>query len=72
MSEKERKRKSPVGSDVPADKALKRFLQPKADESPESLVKDVLQTRKRVKERIEEARQEIEDGARPVKGRFRL
>jgi hypothetical protein len=41
-------------------------------ELAETLVSDVLKGRKRAKKRIEKARPEIEDGALPTKGRFRL
>ena len=37
-----------------------------------TLASDVLSERKRAEERLEAARREIEDGARPKRGRFRL
>lgn len=37
-----------------------------------SLASDVVKARKRVLKRVEKAREEIEDGALPKKGRFRL
>lgn len=54
------------------EEALKRFTQTGPSELIESLAGDVLESQERIKERIEGARQEIEDGARPKKGRFRL
>jgi uncharacterized protein YhfF len=44
----------------------------KKAELAEALATDVLKGRKRAKKRIQKARQEIEDGALPQKGRFRL
>jgi hypothetical protein len=44
----------------------------KKAELAEALATDVLKGRERAKKRIRKARQEIEDGALPRKGRFRL
>jgi hypothetical protein len=41
-------------------------------ELAEALATDVLKGRARAKKRIQTARQEIEDGALPKRGRFRL
>ncbi len=50
---------------------VKRILGKRGDLA-ETLAQDVLEQRQRVKKRIERTRQEIEDGARPKEGRFRL
>ncbi len=57
---------------MPFDEALARFVATKPSELAESLAGDVLEKRERAKKRIKEARKEIEDGALPRKGRFRL
>jgi hypothetical protein len=69
MSERKRK---PRLSDMPFDEALARFIQTNPDELAEEVASDVLKGRQRAKKRIADARREIEDGARPKKGRFRL
>jgi hypothetical protein len=66
-----RKKPKPLGG-MPFGEAVERFLRTKPDELAESLAADVLQTRERAKKRIQDARKEIADGARPRKGRFRL
>jgi hypothetical protein len=68
----DQKRKPPVSVDMGFDEALKRFVQTNPSELIESLAGGVLESQERIKKRIEGARQEIEDGARPKKGRFRL
>jgi hypothetical protein len=52
--------------------ALGRFIHTDARELADRLAANVLKGRKRAEKRIKEARQEIEDGARPRKGRFGL
>jgi hypothetical protein len=44
----------------------------KREKLEQSLASDVMKARKRATKRIEKARQEIEDGALPKKGRFHL
>lgn len=68
----DRKNKPPASLDMSFGEALERFAQTKPGELAETLAADVLQGRERAKKQIERARQEIEDGARPRKGRFRL
>jgi len=68
----ERKRKPPALSDLAFDEALARYIQTKPEELAEEVASDVLKGRARAKKRIADARKEIEDGARPRKGRFRL
>lgn len=44
----------------------------KREELAEAIAADMVEGQERAKKRIEEARGEIKDGARPRKGRFRL
>ena len=67
----EKKKRRPI-EEIPFGEAVERFLQTKPDELAEALAQDVLKGRERAKKRIANARREIEDGARPKKGRFRL
>jgi len=67
-----RKHKPEASLDISFKKDLKRLLQTNPRELAETLAADVLQGRERAKEQIERALQEIEDGARPKRGRFRL
>jgi hypothetical protein len=57
---------------MPFKESLARFIRTDPKELAEKIAKDVLDGQKRVEKRIKETRQEIEDGARPRKGRFRL
>lgn len=68
----ERKKPPRELEDIPFGEAVERFLQTKPGELAETLAADVLQARERATKRIQDARREIEDGARPRKGRFRL
>jgi len=68
----ERKRKSRAFPDMSFDEALARLIQTKPEELAEEAVSNVLKDRERAKKRIADARKEIQDGARPRKGRFRL
>ena len=52
--------------------ALARHIQIKPSGLEETLGRDVLERDARIKQRVDAARQEIEDGGRPRKGRFRL
>jgi hypothetical protein len=54
------------------EEAFARFVQTKPEELAESISADVLKGRERAKKHIQDVRKEIEDGARPKKGRFRL
>jgi hypothetical protein len=69
MSERKRK---PRISDTSSDEALARLIRTKPEELAEEIASDVLEGRERAKRRIADARREIEDGARPRKGRFRI
>lgn len=59
-------------SDLSFEEAVARLLQTKPDELREATAADILQREAKVRKRIKATRQEIEDGARPRKGRFRL
>jgi hypothetical protein len=68
MTEKRKKEAKPM----PFNEALAQFIQTEPKGLAEKIAEDVLNGRKRVEKRIKAARKEIEDGARPRKGRFRL
>ena len=68
----ERDKKRPATREVPSGETLENCARTNPDELAETLIADVLQSRERVKKRIDRARKEIEDGALPRKGRFRL
>ena len=70
MTEKKKVRHDDLS--MPFDEAVARFANPIPAELAETLASDVLKGRERATKRIEKARQEIKDGARPQKGRFRL
>jgi hypothetical protein len=59
-------------TDIGLGEALARFLQTNQKEVDEAMVTTVLEREALIKKRIEERRQEIEDGGRPRKGRFRI
>ena len=68
-------KKRKVDRDLPGmdfNEALERLIHTDPNELRESLVADMLKKDAEIQERIKAARQEIEDGARPRKGRFRL
>jgi len=58
--------------DIPFDEALERLIQTSPDELADVIADGVTKDIKTAKKRIDKARKEIEDGARPKKGRFRL
>ena len=66
------KKEPPVSLEMRFTEALARFARVKPEELAETHAVDVLQARSRAKKQIASARQEIEDGARPRKGRFSL
>jgi hypothetical protein len=66
------KAKPPKKLEMPFAEALERCAQTKPEELVETLAADVLKGRARATQRIQRARQEIEDGALPRNGRFRL
>lgn len=68
----ERKKITTPPPEMSVGEALERFMQAKPEELAESLSADVLKGQERIRKRIRDARREIEDGARPKKGRFRL
>jgi hypothetical protein len=68
----DKKQSPPEHLEMPFDEAIARFAQTVPAELAETLASDVLKSRERAKQRIAKARQEIEDGALPRKGRFRL
>ena len=49
-----------------------RFLRAGPKELADALAADFVQSHEKAKANIEKARREIEDGARPRKGRFRI
>lgn len=67
------KRRKPSGrAKTPFFSALTRFVHAKPQHLAETIASDVIQMRELAQRRIEDARKEIEDGARPRRGRFRL
>lgn len=70
MTERKRSHKPLTGMSM--EEAFARFVQTKPEELAESISADVLKGRERAKKHIQDVRKEIEDGARPKKGRFRL
>ena len=66
------KKESPGLHEIPSAEALARYTKGKTKELAETLAEDVLEGQARAKKHIASARQEIEDGARPRKDRFRL
>lgn len=69
MTDKPKKR---TPTDIDLGEAAERFAKTDPKELAQSIAADVLQARARIKKRVAAARREIEDGARPRKGRFRL
>ncbi|HEX7887074.1 MAG TPA: hypothetical protein VF474_13945 [Phenylobacterium sp.] len=65
-------KKPPATLDVSLAEAMARFIQTDPGEASEALATDVQKGQARAKRHIKAARQEIEDGGRPRKGRFRL
>jgi predicted lipid-binding transport protein (Tim44 family) len=51
---------------------IARFIHADPKEVAEALASDVMQSHERARADIEKAKREIENGARPKKGRFRL
>ena len=49
-----------------------RFIRADSKELADALAADFVQSLEKAKENIEKSRREIEDGARPRKGRFRI
>ena len=70
MTAQKQKRQDPVAS--PFDEVVARFLQTNPNELAEALAADAIKMREQVRRRVDAARKEIEDGARPKRGRFRL
>jgi hypothetical protein len=66
------KREKPPNLDIDFDEALKRFIQADPGEVAEAIAGGILKKHKEAQKRIERVRKELEDGARPRKGRFRL
>lgn len=59
-------------TDMSLGEALARLIQTDQNQLDESLVDSVLERQARTEERIRATQQEIEDGGRPRKGRFRI
>ena len=73
---KTRKKKSvadpPAELDMTFGEALARFIGTDPRELVEAVTGDILKKRQDAEQRIKQARRELEDGARPRKGKFRL
>jgi hypothetical protein len=69
---KSRKRKPSAGLNMKFNEAWARFIQTDPREVVEAIAGQILKQRKDAEQRIEQVRKELEDGARPRKGRFRL
>src|ERR1051325_892106 len=73
---KTRKKKTtadpPTELDMTFGEALARFIGTDPRELVEAVTGDILKKRQDAEQRIKQARKELEDGARPRKGRFRL
>lgn len=59
-------------TDLSLGEALARLAQTSPAELDETLANSMLEREARARERIRETREEIENGGRPRKGRFRL
>jgi hypothetical protein len=70
MTERKRQRGDVIESEF--DEALARLLQTDPAELAASVAADTIKMREQVQRRVAAARKEIEDGARPKRGRFRL
>lgn len=68
----ERKRKISTAFDMPFGEALKRLIRTDPKELAEATAAEVLLIRERANKHLQAVRKELEDGARPRKGRFRL
>jgi hypothetical protein len=69
---KRKEEKSQGAAVAPFGEALARLIQAKPNEMAKALANDIIQQRERLRQRIQDAQREIEDGARPRKGRFRI
>lgn len=58
--------------ETPFSDAMARFTRTNPRELAEAIAANVVEIEERTRMRIKEARKEIEDGARPRRGRFRL
>lgn len=67
-----RKNKPAALIETEFDEAVARLIQTNPTELAEAMTAEVVKQREMANKRITEARREIEDGARPRKGRFRL
>ena len=70
MTAQKKKQAAKIESEF--DDVVARLIQTNPTELAEAMAAEVLQQRERVNKRFAEARKEIEDGARPRKGRFTL
>ena len=71
MKRKKRDSSSDV-TNVELSEALSRLSKTRPTDLDETLANAVLEREARIRERIRSTREEIEDGGRPRKGRFRL
>ncbi len=71
MTEK-KKRLPPLTLNLEFGEALARLVQTDPKEILEATVSEVLQRRKTADKHLADAKKELQDGARPRKGRFRL
>lgn len=70
MTKQKPKRQAEIESDL--DETLARLLRTDPEELAATMAAEVAKQREDANRRISDARREIEDGARPRKGRFRL
>jgi hypothetical protein len=66
------KREKPPSPDMSFSEALERLSKTKPGEIAEIITRDIVKAMKRTEKRIEEAREEINRGARTRRKRFRL
>ena len=67
-----KKREPPLKLDMAFEEALARFSRTDPKEIADAFVAEIMQKRQDAEKRINEVTKELEDGARPKKGRFRL
>jgi uncharacterized protein YqfA (UPF0365 family) len=59
-------------ADLNVGEAIARLLQTDPAELDETLANSVLEREAKIRQRVKDAREEIDDGGRPRRGRFRL
>ena len=66
------RKKKPAELDMTLGEALARFIGTNPKEVVAAVAGTILKQREDAEQRIKQVRRELEDGARPRKGRFRL